>query len=112
MKYLTFDEYKENGGTVSESAFPLLCKKAEKKLDVYTYNRLVDAETIPEEVKDVILLLIEELSKAEAGERIKSFSNGKVNFTFADEKTLDEIVEQIIVENLPFYLVSGVIGCE
>ena len=34
MEYLTFEEYKENGGTVSESAFSLLSIKAKSKIEI------------------------------------------------------------------------------
>ena len=112
MEYLTFEEYKENGGTVSESAFSLLYIKAKSKLDLYTHNRLKEADSISDDVKDVMTLIIEELNKADAGERVKSFSNGKVSYTFAEEKTLDETIEQIIIESLPVSLISGVIECE
>lgn len=112
MEYLTFEEYKDNGGTVSESAFPLLCKKAKIKLDLHTYNRLKEADSVSKDIKDVMTLIIEELAKADAGERVTSFSNGKVSFSFAEEKTLDESIEQIIVESLPVSLISGVIECE
>ena len=57
-------------------------------------------------------LIIEELNKADAGERVKSFSNGKVSFSFAEEKTLEQSIEQIIIEGLPISLISGVIECE
>lgn len=110
MEYLTFEEYKDNGGTVSESAFSLLYIKAKSKLDLYTHNRLKEVELISDDVKKVMTLVIEELNKS--GERVKSFSNGKVNYTFAEEKTLDESIEQIIVETLPVSLISGVIECE
>lgn len=110
--YLTFEEYKELGGQVDLSAFPLLERKAQRKLDNYTYDRLKDAETIIDEVKEVLTLMIDILVEDGNGDEVKSFSNGKVNFTFADKKSVDERMYEVVVEYLPVSLISGVVECE
>lgn len=110
--YLTFDEYKELGGQVDLSAFPLLERKAQRKLDYFTFDRLKDAETIIDEVKEVLTLIINMLAEENNGDEVKSFSNGKVNFTFADKKPITERIYDVIVEYLPVSLISGVVECE
>ena len=50
-QYLTYLEYKDLGGTLEETPFNLLEFEARRKIDVRTQNRLVDLETIPQEVK-------------------------------------------------------------
>lgn len=110
--YLTYEEYKELGGQLDESAFPLFEKRAQRKLDNYTFDRLKDAETIIDEVKEVLTLMINILAEENNGDEVKSFSNGKVNFTFADKKPIDERINDVIVEYLPISLVSGVVECE
>jgi len=49
-QYLTYEEYKELGGTLDLTPFNLLEFEARKKIDIRTQNRLVGQE-IPEEVK-------------------------------------------------------------
>lgn len=110
--YLTYDEYKGLGGQVDESAFPLLERKAQRKLDHYTYDRLKDTETIIDEVKEVLTSMIDILAEEDNGDEVKSFSNGKVSFSFADKKSADERINKIIIENLPVSLISGVVECE
>lgn len=110
--YLTYDEFKELGGRVDESTFPLLEKRAQRTLDYFTFDRLKEAETIIDEVKEVLTLIINMLAEENNGDEVKSFSNGKVNFTFADKKSIDERINDVIVEYLPISLVSGVVSCE
>lgn len=109
--YLTFEEYKELGGQVDMSAFPLLERKAQRKLDSYTYDRLKEAEVIIDEVKEALTTMIDMLAE-EDGDVVKSFSNGKVSFTYADKKTLDERLHYVVLEHLPISLTSGVVSCE
>lgn len=110
--YLTYEQYKELGGQVDESAFPLLEKRAQRKLDNYTFDRLKDAETIIDEVKEVLTLMINMIADENNGDEVKSFSNGKVSFSFVDKKPIEERMYDIVVEYLPVSLVSGVVGCE
>lgn len=50
--YLTYEEYTDMGGTLSESDFDFVAYEAESYIDWYTFNRLKKYETIPQEVKD------------------------------------------------------------
>ena len=52
-QYLTYNEYKELGGTLEETPFNLLEFEARKKIDERTLQRLkdIDSNEIPQEVK-------------------------------------------------------------
>ena len=51
-QYLTKEEYDELGGSpMEEMPFNLLEFEARRKIDIYTFNRVKDLETIPQEVK-------------------------------------------------------------
>ena len=110
-QYLTYDEYIKIGGEVSESAYPKYERMAHRLIDKHTFNRLREQEVIEEEVKDAIAMMIDVLFKDESGEKVTSFSNGKNSFSFAYDKTTDQLIDDII-SNLPIYLISGVVECE
>lgn len=50
-QYLTYQEYVNYGGTVSQTAFPTLEFKARKQVDYLTANRVQNMKNIPESVK-------------------------------------------------------------
>lgn len=57
-KYLTYNEYKELGGALSENAFNLLEYKSRLEIDKLTFNRVSILSSIPSEVKLCIYDLI------------------------------------------------------
>ena len=50
-QYLDYNTYISLGGTLEETPFNLLEYNARKKIDERTFGRLINIETIPEEVK-------------------------------------------------------------
>ena len=51
-QYLTYAEYQELGGSaIGSMPFNILEFEARRKIDIRTFNRLKDSETIPQEVK-------------------------------------------------------------
>ena len=50
-QYLTYLEYQSLGGTLEETPFNLLEFEARKQIDLRTQRRLIDVESIPQEVK-------------------------------------------------------------
>lgn len=50
-EYLTYEEYKDLGGTLDLLPFNLLEFEARRKIDARTFNRLVGIDEIPQEVK-------------------------------------------------------------
>lgn len=107
MAYLTFSEYSEYGGTVSESVFPLLEKKARRKLDYFTQDRLKTATTIIDEVKEVMTEFINQLSSASDGEKVSSFSHDGISVSFDNTSSLDNDLYDLAVEYLPIELISA-----
>ena len=61
-QYLEYNEYTSLGGTLDEAPFNLLEYNARKKIDEKTFGRLIDVETIPNEVKLCVYNLIEVLN--------------------------------------------------
>ena len=50
-QYLTYTEYRDLGGTLEQTPFNLLEFEARKQIDLRTQRRLINLETIPNEVK-------------------------------------------------------------
>lgn len=63
MSYLSYAEYTEMGGTLTETEFGDLNFEAECYVDWYTFNRLHNEETIPDRVKICIYYIIRLLQK-------------------------------------------------
>ena len=57
--YLTYAEYVQMGGTLSESDFTFYAYEAESYIDWYTFDRLKNMDEIPQEVKDCEFYLIQ-----------------------------------------------------
>ena len=53
-RYIEYNEYLELGGKVSEDAFVLLERKAQRWLDYFTFDRVNYLTRIPDEVKEVL----------------------------------------------------------
>lgn len=106
MAYLTFEEYTNLGGTVSESAFPNLEIKSRHKLDYFTQDRLKVATSIIDEVKEVMTEFINRLSNMD-GEKVSSFSHDGISVSFDNTTTDEEELYNIAVEYLPIELISA-----
>ena len=61
-QYLTYQEYVELGGTLSQMPFNLLEFNARKQIDINTKNRLKGIDEIPQEVKLCVFYLIETIN--------------------------------------------------
>ena len=55
MAYLTYDEYRQMGGTMAEVGFPLAELKARKRIDALTQGRVAGMAEVPEEVKAAMM---------------------------------------------------------
>ncbi len=76
-QYLTKDEYDELGGSpMKEMPFNLLEFEARRKIDINTFNRIKDLDTIPQEVKLCEYKLINSIKGyAEASNNISANGN-------------------------------------
>lgn len=104
MEYITFDFYKTNGGKCSESAFSILRRKAENKLNYFTFGRIEKLDSIPEDIQLVEVDLIDYLYNAESSsgtqpKNLSSYSNGIESFSFLSGKDA-EVNTNIGIYNL------------
>ncbi|MBQ7976813.1 MAG: hypothetical protein IJ300_14100 [Clostridia bacterium] len=97
--YLTYDEYTEMGGSLTEAAFCINLRRAEAEINKHTYRRLIDADTIPDEVKSCIWELIEVYHK-KAKQVAGSASNDGVSVSYEAidvAKETDSIIKRYLM---------------
>ena len=102
--YLTFEEYQENGGTLSATTFNNFEYEAEALINYRPFNRLKNVESVPDEVKRLTRYLIDLAQKkadslslgnagdtttSNAGSYIKSQSNDGVSITYGGMSSVD-----------------------
>lgn len=119
-QYLTYEEYVAMGGTLAVAPFNLLEFEARKKLDLRTQRRLVDQETIPEEVKvcefqmiSKINEYVEKSNNYNANYASESIDGYSVTYLTAQEignviKLHDQELEDIMLSQLFGVAVDGV----
>ena len=89
MAYLTYDEYKQMGGQLSEAAFSSLEFRASKAVDTLTHGRVMNEQPVRKAVKQAVYALIgtmhmdDENASAYGGRDVQSMSNDGVSVTFA-----------------------------
>lgn len=110
--YITYDEYEELGGTVSEDEFTALERKARRYVDAFTFGRVQLLSEIPDEVKDVMVDFITKLDnfskQSSDGATISQYSNGVEQITYR-RNTEHEVVRTLqasAISWLPNYLVN------
>ena len=111
--YITYSEYVELGGTLSQDVFNKLIRKAQRFLDAYTYERIPLLDEVPDVVKEVLVEFIDKLNdfenqKAE-GAVISQYSNGVESMTLkrTTEDDLKKSLSSLATSILPNYLVTG-----
>jgi hypothetical protein len=102
--YLTFEEYQQNGGTLSATTFDNFEFEAEALINYRTFNRLKNVEVVPDAVKRLTKYLIDLAQKkadslslgnagdtttSNAGSYIKSQSNDGVSITYGGMSSTD-----------------------
>ena len=114
--YLTYDDYKELGGTLPEKEFSLVERKAQRWLDYFTFDRCKELKVIPNEVREVLVEFINRLTayedQKEAGETITQYSNGveQLSFQVKTETETKKELQAIAVEWLPDYLTNRLVN--
>ena len=111
--YITYSEYVELGGTLSQDVFNKLIRRAQRFLDAYTYERIPLLDEVPDVVKEVLVEFIDKLNdfenqKAE-GAVISQYSNGVESMTLkrTTEDDLKKSLSSLATSILPNYLVTG-----
>lgn len=101
--YLTYDEYKAYGGTLSDADFDRFAFRAGSELDNATFNRTSKLITIPECIKRCeyeLVLYLSKNSKTGNAAAIASFSNDGYSATFVNPKTAQKEIYNIIYSYL------------
>lgn len=110
-QYLTYKDYQDLGGTLSEMPFNLLEYEARQNIDKYTFGRLKDLEEQIEETKLCTYKLIELISsynkyeiqnKGVASESIDgysvSYSTPNTSFTMAKNSEIEDTIKTYLVD--------------
>lgn len=112
-KYLTFAEYTALGGSITdENAFNLLEYEARKEVNIYTLNRLIDLDVIPNDVKLCVFNMInkiEEISKQKYSVSSETVGSYSVSYGSIREiiKSNKEQLDNIIMNYLFGLIVDG-----
>lgn len=98
-QYLTYNEYKAMGGLLDQTPFNLLEFEARKKVDKYTFNRLVNLKTQNQEVKLCIYALIEQINSNKAnlnGVASESTDGYSISYTSQNNSEISQKTRNII----------------
>lgn len=89
MAYITYTEYKDLGGTATETAFNTLILTVESKLNYITNGRIKKLNPIPIEVKQLCVKLVNtcDVNDAERDSSLSSYSNGIESFSYSVSNT-------------------------
>lgn len=111
QSYLTYEDYKELGGTLPLDAFSRLERKAQRWLDYFTFDRIKTLTKIPNEVRELLVEYIGRLdtvsNQRENGDLVTQYSNGVEQLTYkvVTEEELKGDLYKMAIEWLPDYLV-------
>lgn len=81
--YLTYNEYRDMGGTLDETAYTRLEYKARKLIDTYTFGRVKALESTPESVKMLMFELVALGDQDDNGGPVSSVSNDGYSESYA-----------------------------
>ena len=102
--YLTYEEYKQMGGALDETAFTSCCIDAEMKINSATFNRIKNTNKA---IKGCTKKLIDIISNADiTNAKISSFSHDGLSQTFSRPSS-DEY-EREINKTIYDYLINEV----
>lgn len=110
MAYLTYEEYKEMGGSaVSEQDFQQAERRARALMDDWTMGRVramqEAGDPVPECVKEAMCVAVDAVPGL-SGERVSSFDNGVDSFTFDTSRDETGELYDAVCAMLPVRLVS------
>lgn len=110
--YINYIEYTALGGTLQSAAFEIAVRKAEIKLDYFTFDRLKTLTVIPDEVKELLVLFTDKIAAAPIDGNVTSYSNGieSLGYSGAQRDLLDEELSDLATEYLSIDLISTYVG--
>lgn len=97
-QYLTYDEFRQLGGTLDIMPFNLLEFHAQKVLDIRSQRRLINVSKIPQEVKLCLNDMIKCISSynetlTNGSKNISSESTDGYSVTYASSSEIQEIIK-------------------
>ena len=107
-QYLTFDDYKEMGGTLEESEFIRNEYAARREIDFMTFQRLKGITPVPEELRMCIFELIQRELLGTDDDNIISKSSGRLSITKDSSENRKHRASALIREYLDGLSVGGV----
>lgn len=108
--YLTYDDWTTMGGEIIDMPmYTRLEYQAQRKIDEYTFGRLVNIECVPECVKMAMFELIEILYTDKTEQSVQSMSNDGLSVTLTAQQPIETRICNLIHEYLtPELLYCGV----
>lgn len=102
-QYLTYEEYQQYGGDMSETDFTLAEFKARSRIDYMTLGRVQYMQTVPEEVKLAMMCIIKVDSKFSADAQvynavIASFSTDGYSESFGSAEEQARTAQSMVTE--------------
>lgn len=120
LVYLTYDEYKDYGGQVTEANFPPLNRRAQQVLDYITFNRIPKCWSSHDELPQYIITTMVDLvdkvdyAKSQSSDNrvITKYSNGveTLDYSVVNTSSIYEEANQLVVQNLPTFLTTKVVN--
>ena len=121
-QYLTYDEYRDLGGTLAETSFNLLEFEARRQIDIRTFNRLKNIEDIPQEVKlcefnliNSIDAYVSAMNETASNGNIKSENTDGYSVSYSSPSEISDIVKSKNAEfedTIKTYLLGIIINGE
>lgn len=111
VSYITYAEYQDLGGKLSENDFNIAERKAQRYLDMFTFNRIPCLTTIPDVVKECLVELTDMVKsrqeQTEGGNNITLYSNGveSIQYSVKSDEMVKKELYQVATDYLPNYLV-------
>lgn len=108
-KYIEYAEYQQLGGTLDEPTFNYILPEAQIKIDYFTSNRLHDVTSIYDEVKLLVVRIIDFLGATKSCVNdsqvgLSSYSNGIESFGFNNASDTEEVKDNRIYRLVKEYL--------
>ena len=102
-QYLTYEEYIQYGGDMSETDFVLAEFKARSRIDYITLARVQNMKTVPEEVKLAMMCIIKVDSKYSADAQVynaiaSSFSTDGYSESYGSAEEQARTAQQMVTE--------------
>nr|DAU37935.1 MAG TPA: Head Tail Connector Protein [Caudoviricetes sp.] len=111
VSYITYQEYQDLGGSLSEADFVIAERKAQRYLDVFTFDRIPKLTIIPDVVKECLVELTDMVkrrqSETEDGNNVTLYSNGveSIQYSVKSNEAVKKELYQVVTDWLPNYLV-------